>query len=113
MKYFCTISYNEQCKLDRTHYLTRKIANRLNRLLFKKHKNIKGYGSVEYTAQGHSHVLLILNVPTKYTDKFELIFNDVVASYNDRFVGWHKPCLTEEGAGHYINKHFESNPITF
>ncbi len=112
-KYFATISYNESCSNERTQMLTKKISNRLNRLLFKKHKNIIGYGSVERTGQDHAHCHFIINVPNTYTDKFELIFNDVVASFNRRFVGWFKPCLTEEGAAHYINKHFGSEPITF
>ena len=112
-KYFATISYNESCSIERTQMLTKKISNRLNRLLFKEHRNIKGYGSVERTGQNHSHCHLLINVPNNYTDKFELIFKDVVASYNNRFVGWVQPCLTEEGAAHYINKHFESDPITF
>lgn len=121
-KYNAVIKFNEAMTNERVQWVVKRVSNRLNRLLFKKHHNIKGYGTIEKCGQQHKHCHFIINVPTAYADKFELIFNDVVASFshlrtypkmNNAFEGWHQPLLTEEGAGHYMNKHFESEPITF
>ena len=112
-KYFATISFNEVCSDDRTRFLTRLISNRLNRLLFKKHKHIKGYGSIDKTAQGKSHCHFLISVPPRYTQQFKLIFNDVCQSFNTRFEGWQELCLSEESASHYMNTHFKGEPIIF
>lgn len=110
-KHAITISFNENCGVERSRFLFARIWSRACKRAYGKKRHLRpvGYGALDKSRREMTHIHILADIE-HCTEWFLECLQESCQHFNPRFVSWHKVLPEDEQIG-YI-RYIESKRIT-